>query len=522
MSTGGLGEFVVGRPEGKHRSGRRIGALEQHGRYLGTVAFLILVYYGAAHLGFALAFAGPVASIVWLPVGVGIAFLYVVGLEYWPGVVIGDLLVNNYSTLPIGSAVGQTIGNLLEVLIAAALMHRLIGRSSQLGSLGHVLRMALALAVGTAVSAVIGPTSLWLGDAVPAGALADTARTWWLGDVSGALIVVPLVLAWSALRIHGVRHLPSAGAALPLAAVICVSALVFRTANPLSYLVFPPLMWAALRVGQRGVTLAVAIAAGFAVWATTHYVGPFPAHLLAHSVLETQLFIVVASLSMLSLAGVVSERERFAESLWASRVRMVEAVDSERRRLESNLHDGAQVRLTALLIRVGLVEDEGRDMSESTRSLLTRARSELAIVIDDLRQISHGKHPRVLTEQGLGAAIESLVSQSTIAIELQALPSARLHEATEATGYYVVAEAIANAERYAHASRIRVTARVAHDVLDVEIADDGVGGASEMDGHGLQGLRDRVETLAGTFALESPPGGGTRVTAWIPGASTVR
>jgi signal transduction histidine kinase len=522
VSTGGLGELIVARPEGKRRSRAGISALESHGRYLGNVALLILVYYGAAHLGFALAFAGPVASIVWLPVGVGIAFLYVIGLGFWPGVVIGDLLVNNYSALPIGSAVGQTVGNLLEVLVAAILMRRLIGRSSQLTSLGHVLRMALAVAAGTAVSAVIGPLSLWLGGVIPAATLSHVARTWWLGDISGALIVVPLVLAWSDLRTDSVRQLLSLDAALPLAAVICVSALVCRTANPLSYLVFPPLMWAALQVGQRGVTLAVAIAAGFAVWATTHYIGPFHAHVLARSVLETQLFIAVASLSMLSLAAVVSEREQFAEGLLASRVRLVEAVDTERRRLESNLHDGAQLRLTALLIRVGLAEDEAEDMPESTRGLLARARAELSIVIDDLRQISHGKHPRVLTEQGLSRAIESLVAQSTTPIKLQGLPSERLHEATEATGYYVVSEAIANAERYARASRITVSVRVIRDVLELGIADDGVGGASEIDGHGLQGLKDRVETLGGTFALESPPGGGTRVTARVPGASTVQ
>ncbi|HUO70045.1 MAG TPA: MASE1 domain-containing protein [Solirubrobacteraceae bacterium] len=490
--------------------------LDPRVRYIPKVAALVAVYYAVAHLGFALDFSGPVASIVWLPVGVAIAVLYFAGLRFWPGVVIGDLLVNNYSALPFGSAVGQTFGNLLEVLLATALLRRMVGPQSQLETIGAVMKMVAALALGTLVSAVIGPVSLWLGDAVPAGALADTARTWWLGDFCGALLIVPLALAWSGFDYRAGWGRSWIEVVLGLGAVTGTSAVVFHNANPLGYLVFPPLIWAALRIGQRGATVAVAIAAGFAVWATTHYIGPFQSHSLVRSVLETQLFILVASVSMLSLAAVVSERERFAESLWASRMRLVEAVDGERRRLENNLHDGAQVRLTTLLIRVGMAQDADGDAPAPIAELLAKLRSELAIVIDDLRQISHGKHPRVLTERGLSKAIESLAAQSTIPLEMLELPGPRLPEATEATAYYVIAEAVTNAQRYAKPSSIQVRARVMHDVLEVEVVDDGIGNAVEIDGHGLQGLRDRVETFGGTFDVESPARHGTRVAAAIP------
>jgi integral membrane sensor domain MASE1 len=101
--------------------------------YIGWFCFVVIAYYAAAHLGYALRFAGPVASIVWLPVGVGIAALYLVGPQFWPAVVVGDLLVNNYSTLPAGSAIGQSFGNLLEVLTAALLMRRFAARNPLLG-----------------------------------------------------------------------------------------------------------------------------------------------------------------------------------------------------------------------------------------------------------------------------------------------------------------------------------------------------------------------------------------------------
>jgi len=165
-------------------------------RYLFGVLALGAMYYGAAKLGYLLEFAGPVAAIVWLPVGVGIAFLYLGGIRYWPGLLIGDLLANNYSALPLGSALGQTTGNMLEVLIAAVLLRRLVGRGSPLGSIADLGGMLIAIAIGVAVSATVGLLSLWLGDVVATDDLAHLWRTWWLGDFSGAVVVVPLAVAW--------------------------------------------------------------------------------------------------------------------------------------------------------------------------------------------------------------------------------------------------------------------------------------------------------------------------------------
>jgi signal transduction histidine kinase len=303
------------------------------------------------------------------------------------------------------------------------------------------------------------------------------------------------------------------------AAVAGLSELAFHTERPLTYVVFPALMLAALRFGLRGATLAVAVTVGFAVWNTTHYEGPFVYSSVTHSVLSTQLFIAVAALSALCLAAVVSEREEFAARLGASRGRLIKASDIERRRLEHNLHDGAQQRLTTLLYALQVSAERARQAPERAVPGFEEAGSELSLAIEELRELAHGIHPSVLTDLGLASAIHGLARRSPVPIALVALPSGRLDATAEATAYYVAAEAVTNAHRHAHASSIEIRAAMVRGRLRLEISDDGVGGAAEAAGFGLQGLRDRVEAIGGTFDVDSPVGQGTRIAAAMPAAS---
>ncbi len=474
------------------------------------------LYYGSAQLGYALNFSGPVAAIVWLPVGVGIAFLYLAGLRFWPGVVLGDMLANVYTTVPLGSAIGQTCGNLLEVVLAVYLMRRLIGESSPLGSVVNLARMLVAIAAGTAVSATVGLISLRLGNVVSTADLPRLWRTWWLGDTSGALIVVPLAIAWWPPPSRDWWRGRGTEAVLLLVAIIGLSELSLRTNRPLAYVVFPALIWAALRFGQRGATLAVAVAAGHAVWGTTHYIGPFVFGSITNSILSTQLYLAIAALTCLSLAAAVSEREELAGRLRASRTRLVEAADDERRRLEHNLHDGAQQRLTALAVRLGVSAETARLHPDAAPGALDSAQQELLLAIDELRDLAHGIHPSVLTRFGLARAVAELAERSAVRTEIAGVPSVRLDDSAEATAYYVLAEAMTNAQKHAHASTIRVRGHLVTGALRVEVADDGVGGADERHGLGIQGLRDRVEAIGGVLTVDRPPGGGTRVAATIP------
>jgi signal transduction histidine kinase len=473
-------------------------------------------YYAAAKVGYELEFAGPVAAIVWLPAGVAIAFLALGGLRFWPGVLIGDLLANDYSALPIGSAFGQTLGNMLEVLVGALLIRRLVARGSPLDSLGGLARLLAAIAAATLISSGVGSLALRAGGVLTTGDLPEVARTWWLGDAAGALVVVPLALAWFGRPPHGWTRRRGVEAVLMLVAVAGMSEIAFRSEITLAYLVFPALGWAAMRFGRRGATLAIAVAVGFAVWNTTHYHGPFVLDSLTLSVLSTQLYVAVAAVATLCLAALVSERARFATRLDASRARLVEASDTERRRLEHNLHDGAQQRLTALSIRLGIAADGARRTDESSARALDSAQSELGLAIDELRELAHGIHPAVLTELGLASALQGIALRSTVPITLVELPPTRLDGAAEATAYYVFAEALTNAQKHAHASSIQVRATSERRTLHLEIVDDGAGGATERAGGGLTGLRDRVEALGGTITVDSPNGHGTRIAAAIP------
>jgi signal transduction histidine kinase len=499
------------------RSGSAPEAWSLDARYLAGVLALAGAYYGAAKLGYVLEFSGPVAAIVWLPAGVGAAFLSLGGLRFWPGVLIGDLLANDYAVLPLGSALGQTVGNMAEVLVAALLIGRLVARDPPLDSLGGIVRLVGTIAIAAAISATIGPLSLLAGDVISMSELPRVARTWWLGDAAGALVVIPLALAWYQPPSRTWRRSRAVEAVVMIAAVSVMSEIAFRTENPLAYLVFPTLGWAALRFGRRGATLAIAVAVGFAVWNTTHYHGPFVYDSVTLSVLTTQLYIAVAALSTLGLAALVSERKRFADGLEASRARLIQASDTERRRLERNLHDGAQQRLSALAARLGIEAELARDAREPGAAALEDAGAEVGHAIDELRELSHGIHPPVLADLGLARALKAIARRSSVPIVfVDQLPAGRFDDTVEATAYYVVAEALTNTQKHARASSIRVSATATSGAVHLEIADDGIGGAAEPANGGLAGLRDRVEALGGTFDMDSPSGEGTRVTAAIP------
>src|SRR6478672_7188891 len=461
-------------------------------RYVVLVATLAGAYYGAAQIGYTLKFTGAVAAIVWLPVGVGIAFLYLGGLKLWPGVVVGDLLANQYDTLPVGSAIGQTIGNTLEVLVAAYLIRRLVRSGRPLESVAGVCGLLVAIFAGTAVSATIGPLSLRLGDVLSTSDLPHVWHTWWLGDTAGALVVVPFALAWWQPLDLSWKRARIAEGALMLSAVIVLTEMALRTDRPLAYIVFPSLIWAALRCGPRGGTLAVAVAVGFTLWKTAHHSGPFVVvDSIPRSTLSTQLYVSVAALSTMFLAAVVAEREAIAKGLLESRARLVGVADRERRRLENNLHDGAQLTLTMLAGQLATAREESRRNPDLAPGLFEDAETHLLIAIDELRDLAHGIHPTILTDLGLAEAVRSLTDGSPVPIRLLELPAGRLESTAEATAYYVVAEALTNAQRHAGAQQITIRVLPSGRYLRIEVGDDGSGGADERTGSGLQGLRDR-------------------------------
>ncbi len=206
---------------------------------------------------------------------------------------------------------------------------------------------------------------------------------------------------------------------------------------------------------------------------------------------------------------------RLAE-LAASRARIVAAGDVERRRLERNLHDGAQQRLVTLSLALGAARAKVDSDPAAARAALADAGEELAVALEELRELARGLHPALLTERGLRAAVEGLVARVPVPVEIAEVSDERLPEPVEAAAYYLIAEALTNATKYAEASKVRVRVALSNGSAVVEVADDGAGGADPAGGSGLRGLADRVETLGGSLEVVSPIGAGTLLRAEIP------
>ncbi len=216
----------------------------------------------------------------------------------------------------------------------------------------------------------------------------------------------------------------------------------------------------------------------------------------------------------------VTDQKRQQAELRRSRTRIVEAQAAERRRLERNLHDGAQQRLVSLSLALRLAQAKLSSDPDGAARLMAGASTELALALEELRELARGIHPAVLTDRGLAAALEALAQRATLPVELEAVPEDRLPGPVEAAAFYVVSESLANVAKYAHASVARVRVVCADGEAVVEVSDDGLGGADESRGSGLRGLADRLEALDGRLSVESPVGRGTVVRAVIPLAPT--
>jgi signal transduction histidine kinase len=223
-----------------------------------------------------------------------------------------------------------------------------------------------------------------------------------------------------------------------------------------------------------------------------------------------------------SAAGLALENERLhaelrshVDDLRESRARIVQAGDAERRRLERNLHDGAQQRLVVMSLHLRLVESKVASDPEGAAQIVAQLREELTEALEELRELARGIHPAILTDRGLGPALEAVAARSAVPVQLST-PAERLPAPVEAAIYYVVSEALANVAKYAQASRVTVEVAFTEGRAVAAVADDGVGGADPDRGSGLRGLADRVAALDGRLHVDSVPSRGTRIHVDIP------
>jgi len=231
--------------------------------------------------------------------------------------------------------------------------------------------------------------------------------------------------------------------------------------------------------------------------------------------------------ALVPLMRIAMERDRLhrdlvskLDQLRASRLRILETADAERRRLERNLHDGAQQRLVALSLALRLARKQLDSDPDAARAALAAAGDELSLALDELRELARGLHPAVLSDHGLRTAVHALATRAPLPVEIEDVPDGRLPEPVEAGAYYLIAEALTNVTKYAEASVVRVRVEASDGRLVVEVTDDGVGGADPAGGSGLRGLADRVEALGGSLEVVSPVGEGTTLRAEIPLAAS--
>jgi signal transduction histidine kinase len=336
-------------------------------------------------------------------------------------------------------------------------------------SVGIPLSLAAGLLWGRRARALVADLVVELERAAPPGAIRDAlART--LGDPSLELAL------WLPDR-HGYVDGAGRPVVLPAAGSDRAITVLGPPESPVAALVHDPVL-----LERRALLAAAGAAARLA---------------LENERLQAQLRAQVAELR-------------------ASRARIVNAGDEERRRLERDLHDGAQQRLLSLGLVLQLARAKLGPDANGAGELLAEADAELRGALDELRELAHGIHPATLTEQGLGAAIRSLAERSPVQVVIAGMPRERLAPSAEAAAYFLVSEALANVSKHAHASRVRINVAHTDGRIDVAVDDDGVGGADPSRGSGLRGLADRVHALDGRLELESRPGGGTHLHAVIP------
>jgi signal transduction histidine kinase len=210
------------------------------------------------------------------------------------------------------------------------------------------------------------------------------------------------------------------------------------------------------------------------------------------------------------------ELQRVRVELTAVRARAAAAADETRRRIERDLHDGAQQRLVSLALRLRVAQDSVGPGLGELHAELGQVAAGLTSALDELREYARGIHPAILAERGLGPALKTLARRSPVPVQLEVRTAARLPERVEVAVYYVVSEALTNAAKHASASAIRVDVEAADGMIRLSVSDDGVGGADPARGSGLVGLRNRVEAIGGTLIVRSRPGEGTRLIAELP------
>jgi len=289
-----------------------------YSRYLIKLAILIAAYYSFARMGLRLNAVSGYASLIWAPTGIALAALLILGYRFWPGITIAAFIVNLVTGAPPVVALGIAIGNTLEALLGTYLLAHFVQFRSSLERVRDVLGLVLfASIISTLISATIGVSSLVLGDIVSPDRYSATWLAWWVGDMLGALVIAPLLLIWSTRFRTALRSQRMLEALLYTLALVCLSVFVFQGSlwvgvKPFTfaYVIFPILIWIALRFGQIGSVTATFVVSLISIWSTIISFSLSGNNILSQNLLLLQSFIGITAITFMTMAAVVAEREQ--------------------------------------------------------------------------------------------------------------------------------------------------------------------------------------------------------------------
>jgi signal transduction histidine kinase len=458
---------------------------------LARLVALAVTYAVVARLGLGVEALGGLATLVWPPTGVALAALVVFGVRLWPGVTLGALIANVGAGAPAGVATGIAVGNTLEAVLGATIVLRTVGFERGLGTLKSVMAIVLSAFGSTVVSATVGVASMLGGHVISAEQLASTWLSWWLGDVIGALVVAPLLLNLSAPGMdwfrtkHGEAFL--LGFLLMLTVILVFGHGEGAFATPLRrpFVVTPYLIWAAVRFGPRGATLATFAASTGAIVATALERDALSASTFHDRLLELQCFMAVAAVTFLFLGAAVAERRRLLDFERAAHADAVRAVRARDDFLAIASHE-LRTPLTPLKLQLdGLIRTFGGDQRHKERlERAARQAERLARLTDDLLDVSRmasGQLALSTERLDLGELLEDLLEDQR---ENATRAGSTLHfERPEPTWVtwdrtriqQAIAAMLSNAIRYGSGKPVELALVASAEVVEVSVRDHGVG-----------------------------------------------